>query len=65
MEVWILFICGINMNTQAVKCNAARADTQAICEFERDRVRRLVNAPLAAVCFRNEVTDEPEATESL
>lgn len=63
MEVWILFICGINVDTQAVKCHTARAPTQAICEFEADNIQSLVNAPMSAVCFSHTVAKgEPEST---
>lgn len=60
IEIWILFVCGVNVDTMAVKCHSATAPTEQICMVERDRILAL-QVPLAATCFPLEREGEPES----
>lgn len=58
MLEFILFFCVLSPD-QSVKCIAATAPSQEICEYHRDEMRALnPDAPMAIVCFPKEKIDE-------
>ena len=57
MIEWILFVCGVAVETQQVSCVAAPAPTEIVCKFERDEIN-VRSDMIGAICISREKLGE-------